>query len=614
MASPNYKFVITKQGLRAARDAAWGGWKIPINGFIVTNKEVTPATLDTANFDTLYDNNNPILYQRIGTKSQNANWTGTIDGVMTLRPDAAEGLTVSITLPTNLNDNDLLLNFPSQWIPAQVGKPNNGNFDFRTIGLLSVNDQGGKILFGTAYMNDSIAKRANNPATNEPGNMYKLFIPMKMTNLLEIIDLNPNIVEYSELAPAATEADVFSIPQGTSQYSSYRIQNYSGTGRPALALRNINSGTETWDVFPYTKKKTIKLTGNQRFASDATIGKLVYLDYTEDDGVFKVCQPNSYKGITGIRISNTEVLISGVWDSPTALELGVSYYLSANGGLVDYKGATNYTNIVKVGTAVGTYDPAVPYVIYNNTTDFSAGTYVREASKDSPLYYVTTSFIKSNWNFDLQYMTKQTNKFVLSLDNTAATHNEYGFTRYATPSQVANDAGDCAVTPYDIHTAYPKKNVQLGGNVQYDETITNRWAFTQVLHATAYQALWADVCEYYEADCGYPVGTIMQFGGDKEVTVATKEANGIVSDVEKAAFILNDPTQKPDPNKKRVPLALTGRVLIRLEPDVEVKKGDKLYLSKTIPGVAGIEENGDCIARALEDGKDSIKCVTALKI
>jgi len=134
-----------------------------------------------------------------------------------------------------------------------------------------------------------------------------------------------------------------------------------------------------------------------------------------------------------------------------------------------------------------------------------------------------------------------------------------------------------------------------------DETINGTKTFTSDIMGTAYRAYWGDLAEYYDADNEYPVGTLMTFGGNKEVTIATEDCNAVVSS--EPGVILNSGESFEHPCK----LALVGRVPVRVVGTC--KKFDYLQLSE-FPGVARALPNLDdfkfnnIIARALED-KDS---------
>lgn len=113
------------------------------------------------------------------------------------------------------------------------------------------------------------------------------------------------------------------------------------------------------------------------------------------------------------------------------------------------------------------------------------------------------------------------------------------------------------------------------------------------------QATYADLAEYYEADQEYAVGTVMIFGGDKEVTTGNIKSDhrvaGVVS--ENAALIMNEGC----PGIKTL-LALQGRVPCRVVG--KIRKGD-LMITSGISGVAvsagGDARAGTIIGKALEN-------------
>ena len=114
-----------------------------------------------------------------------------------------------------------------------------------------------------------------------------------------------------------------------------------------------------------------------------------------------------------------------------------------------------------------------------------------------------------------------------------------------------------------------------------------------------WQATYADLAEYYEGDKTYEVGTVLIFGGDKEVTTGTIRGDhrvaGVVS--EHAAFIMNEGCQG-----NKVLIALQGRVPARVVG--KIKKGD-LIITSGIPGVgvsaSGEARAGTIIGKALVD-------------
>lgn len=142
-----------------------------------------------------------------------------------------------------------------------------------------------------------------------------------------------------------------------------------------------------------------------------------------------------------------------------------------------------------------------------------------------------------------------------------------------------------------------------------NETITGVKTFSSVIQGTAYRAYWADLAEYYESDKIYPNGTLVKFGGDKEITIADTEVNAVISS--QPGFVLNSGTN----NNQAI--ALCGRVPIRVIG--KCNKFDYLVLSD-INGVACVGNNtsNNIVGRALQskekDEEDLVLAVTQFKI
>jgi hypothetical protein len=124
---------------------------------------------------------------------------------------------------------------------------------------------------------------------------------------------------------------------------------------------------------------------------------------------------------------------------------------------------------------------------------------------------------------------------------------------------------------------------------------TNR--FNNVF-ARASSASYADLAEIYLTDGEYPAGTVVVFGGEKEVTAAKQYADsrlaGVIST--NPAFVMNDGAQgQPIALQGRVPCSVVGNIV----------KGD-LMTTSTIPGVATRLEPADwrpgtVLGKALEN-------------
>lgn len=126
-------------------------------------------------------------------------------------------------------------------------------------------------------------------------------------------------------------------------------------------------------------------------------------------------------------------------------------------------------------------------------------------------------------------------------------------------------------------------------------TITGAWSLSS---GSTLTATYADLAEYYEGDNNYEAGTVVVFGGEKEVTKST-----IVNDTTVAGVVTTNPAyvMNKDQQGIKICIALVGRIPCKVIG--RVKKGDLLTTSNT-PGCAikSLEPKlGSIIGKALED-------------
>ena len=124
-------------------------------------------------------------------------------------------------------------------------------------------------------------------------------------------------------------------------------------------------------------------------------------------------------------------------------------------------------------------------------------------------------------------------------------------------------------------------------------TITGRWSLGT---SSRLEATYADLAEIYATDQEYEVGTVVMFGGDKEVTIANEYATTKV-----AGVISNDPAFIMNNMAEGQAIALKGRIPVKVKGIVH--KGDFIVASDT-PGVGVAVDNyigGAIIGKAIED-------------
>ena len=117
------------------------------------------------------------------------------------------------------------------------------------------------------------------------------------------------------------------------------------------------------------------------------------------------------------------------------------------------------------------------------------------------------------------------------------------------------------------------------------------------IYAKATSAQYADLAEVYESDSEYEVGTVVIFGGDKEITVSS-----MGSDPRVAGGISENPAYLMNNGATGQAVALQGKVPCKVMG--QISKGDMLVTHSQHPGVArkGVNPTmGTVIGKALEE-------------
>jgi hypothetical protein len=141
-----------------------------------------------------------------------------------------------------------------------------------------------------------------------------------------------------------------------------------------------------------------------------------------------------------------------------------------------------------------------------------------------------------------------------------------------------------------------KSGTNAVGNIgQTDNRFNN-------VFARASSASYADLAEIYLTDSDYPAGTVVVFGGEKEVTESNQYADsrlaGVIST--NPAFVMNDGAEgQPIALQGRVPCSVVGNIV----------KGD-LITTSNVPGVATRLDSDDwrpgaVLGKALENYNSS---------
>jgi hypothetical protein len=152
------------------------------------------------------------------------------------------------------------------------------------------------------------------------------------------------------------------------------------------------------------------------------------------------------------------------------------------------------------------------------------------------------------------------------------------------------------------------QNIVAASDATYD--IGSSSAGYNTVYAKATSAQYADLAEKYETDSNYDVGTVVIFGGEKEVTQSTisndTRVAGVIS--ERPGFIMNDKSDGQE-------IALVGKVKCKVHGIVS--KGDLLTTCGTHPGCAQKAISpvlGSVVGKAMENKEDAGESVILISV
>jgi hypothetical protein len=134
--------------------------------------------------------------------------------------------------------------------------------------------------------------------------------------------------------------------------------------------------------------------------------------------------------------------------------------------------------------------------------------------------------------------------------------------------------------------------------------------YAAIFQGTASSARYADLAERYEADAILEPGTVVCFGGEKEITACDHENDHAVAGVVSTdpAYMMNSAAGNNDTHPY---IALTGRVPVKVVGSI--RKGDSLIASNNGCASVGVHHSNDVFAIALESSDDTgVKLVEAL--
>ena len=314
--------------------------------------------------------------------------------------------------------------------------------------------------------------------------------------------------------------------------------------------------------------------------------------------------------LSGLSCTNTE---TDTWNVKPVNE-APSYYLSKRINLVDLSKAitwkfTGFMKSVLSGptTYIGTQSFGEAIASATDTDDSywydSRETVLGSKGQEIPnrlCVMVSADFTNkltvhdtAYFHSDIVFPATQSNQFQIILDQKQKTYQW-------------NDI-DVAVKDY-VHSGdlIVQRNAYIN-NLSTANISSTSLTVSNPINGVCLSARWADLAEKYDSDFCYSPGTLVCFGGEKEITLARKTVNAVVT---------SEPGVVLDGHNTcgtRVGIALVGKVPVRIVG--KVNKFDKIGLSK-IPGVGRAISRGKSIGISLESSdiekEKLVMCVVQL--
>lgn len=310
--------------------------------------------------------------------------------------------------------------------------------------------------------------------------------------------------------------------------------------------------------------KNFQFNGADVYAESSGLGK-VYAQLTKNGALDK-----GGGGGTSIDAQNIQKFLNGT--NPDGLPaaawpMAVSEYNYSRTGLAIFRNYDGYE-------AVGLGGSGISVITAANTANNRVRSYVACG--------MTPGIVLGTNNAGDQINLKISGSFVNPADHNYTSAGTFSNKSIGTPILYSSV----------VYTASLRAN-SVDGNDTTTGTIQGTWSLSS---GATFAATYADLAEKYTTDAAYEPGTVLVFGGDKEVTVTTQTMDRRV-----AGVVSTNPAYSMNDAIEGVLIALQGRVPCKVIGTI--KKGDMLITSG-IEGVATSSDDpklGSVIGKALEN-------------
>ena len=292
------------------------------------------------------------------------------------------------------------------------------------------------------------------------------------------------------------------------------------------SVSNINSGTSNVTVVSSGGNISVGVGGTANVAVFATTGEYV-------TGLI-----SASGNITG------DNLITGGLVSATA---------NITGGNIITAGLITASGNIASGNFVGTLNGSGANVTSISATNISSGTLAQARLANAAVTLGSTALTLGSTVTTVAGLTSVTSTtFVGALTGAATSATTAATVTTAAQPNITSVGTLTGLTINNATTAITNGAANGVGNIGTSANSFN------TIFAKATSAQYADLAEMYVADADYPPGTVLEFGGNHEVTVSNTAASALIAGVVSTnpAHLMNSTAQ----GKHLAAIALVGRV------------------------------------------------------
>jgi hypothetical protein len=385
---------------------------------------------------------------------------------------------------------------------------------------------------------------------------------------------------------ATTRANATSIVQANLGLASFKDIEFNSTSGWISLKDAVDSTTGiVYSKLAWQSQSTVL--GRAKSAGTGAVGEISFGDVVRDgDGIKNApfaatgAMSVSYDGTNTLNNSYSVISVTTTGAANSLTRTDSTSNLNINGGYINATSLRiNTTRVIDTNTGT------------NTVQFYTPGQYSFLSSAGTDATNTTVRF--SGREIDL--ITNSVSLRSTTLTTGAATTNGTmtGNWTMSGASNITFSSGTLDVTSGTL-----KSDTLTTGADTTTGTIQGYWSLTG---SSRLEATYADLAEYYEGDREYKSGTVLVFGGEKEVTTT-----GQMNDTRLAGVVTTNPAyiMNSEQTGIKVCIALAGRVPCWVVG--RVKKGDMLTTATTW-GCAVKANNptiGAIIGKALED-KDS---------